>query len=339
MARHAEKKKLARWQVTLLVLLAILFLLASVVSGVLTHYLNKINRPDPNQTFITEEEFVSMVMEEEEPAEDLDVVLPEDVVLNTEGTIQLEGDITNILLIGQDRRPGEGRARSDSIILCSINKTTNTITLVSFLRDMYVQIPGFQDNRINAAYAFGGAELLNKTLKVNFGIDIDANVEVDFAAFEAVIDALGGVDITLTDAEYQYFIDCNHRNTVRGTNHFDGKEALFYSRIRDIDSDFGRTNRQRNVLTAVFNQVRNAEPGELLQLADTILPMLTVDLSNAEIIGYIMEFAPMLAGCNFVTSSVPAADAYYNANIREMAVLVPNLPACRAFLQELLSAN
>ncbi|MFQ9799037.1 MAG: LCP family protein [Clostridia bacterium] len=100
--------------------------------------------------------------------------------------------MVNILLIGQDRREGEGRQRSDSMILATINKKSQSIYLTSFMRDMYVPIPGYSDNRINAAYAFGGMDLLDDTIETNFGIHIDGNVEVDFSGFKTLIDMMGG---------------------------------------------------------------------------------------------------------------------------------------------------
>ena len=108
-------------------------------------------------------------------------------------------EIINILLIGQDSAV-EG-ARSDTILLCSFNKEKNTVAMISFLRDMYVRIPGYGKDRINAAYSLGGAELLCKTLYENFGIEVDGNVRVDFARFRDIIDLLGGVKLNLTAAE------------------------------------------------------------------------------------------------------------------------------------------
>ena len=87
--------------------------------------------------------------------------------------------LVNILLVGQDRLEGQSRQRSDTMLLVSFNKSDNTITLTSFMRDMYVQIPGYKPNRLNAAYAFGGMNLLKKTLDVNFGVKVDGVVEVD----------------------------------------------------------------------------------------------------------------------------------------------------------------
>lgn len=85
--------------------------------------------------------------------------------------------VVNVLLVGQDTRKAEERARSDSMILLSVNKNTNQLTMISLMRDLYVQIPGYSDNKLNAAYAFGGFELLDETIATNFGIAVDYNVE------------------------------------------------------------------------------------------------------------------------------------------------------------------
>lgn len=110
----------------------------------------------------------------------------------------MNDDLLNILLVGQDRREGQGRQRSDFMILCSINLDTKQISMISFLQDLYVQIPGgYSDNRLDAAYVFAGFPLLMNTLHTNFGVSIDGCFEVNFFGFQSVIDILGGVDITL----------------------------------------------------------------------------------------------------------------------------------------------
>lgn len=111
--------------------------------------------------------------------------------------------LLNILLIGQDARDGDTQARSDSMILCSYNRKTNTLTMTSFLRDLYVKIPGYGSNRINAAYSFGGTKLLKQTLEDNFGLYIDGCIEVDFSHFSEIIDHVGGVEIQLRRDEAQ----------------------------------------------------------------------------------------------------------------------------------------
>ena len=101
---------------------------------------------------------------------------------NADIQVMEDEDVSNLLLIGQDRREGQDRQRSDSIIICSVNKEKGKIVLTSIMRDLYVPIPGYKDNRINAAYQFGGMELLDEVIEENLGIHIDGNIEVDFDA-------------------------------------------------------------------------------------------------------------------------------------------------------------
>ena len=248
-----------------------------------------------------------------------------------------EDHIVNILLIGQDRREGEGRSRSDSMILVSFNKKTNKITMASFLRDNYVQLPDdYLPNRLNAAYAIGGMEMLDETLEINFGVSVDANLEVDFSSFSSIIDILGGVDIELTEAEASHMNGENGWGLTGGMNHLDGEQALTYSRIRKLDSDFGRTNRQRNVLTSLFQAFKNIDLTQALGLINEIFPLLTTDMSNAEMIGYVTDLLPMLAKAELTSVHIPGDEDYYNATIRGMMVLVPDLDACREVLAEAL---
>lgn len=249
---------------------------------------------------------------------------------------RLEDDhLINILLVGQDRREGEGRQRSDTMILCSINLETGETSLISFLRDLYVQIPGgYSDNRLNATYAFGGFDLLDATLTENFGVSIDGNFEVDFTGFEAIIDMVGGIDIELTSAEAAYMNKRRHPLIVTGANHLDGAEALTYARARKIDSDFGRTERQRKVLLAIYDQAKNLPVGELLSLLYNALPYLTTDLTDTELLSLTYRLLPLASSISINSYTVPADDCYYNANIRGMAVLVPDLPRICQYLEE-----
>ena len=175
-------------------ILLVLLLLVGSGGLIAKHYLNKINRVD--------ESTLSTVAPKDEDFEVDPPTAPEassQIVLDPEAVEweeieQIEDDaLVNLMLVGQDRREGEGRQRSDTMILCSINPDTKQVSLISFMRDLYVRIPGgYSDNRLNAAYAFGGFPLLDDTIYENFGITIDGNIEVDFERFEKVIDVLGG---------------------------------------------------------------------------------------------------------------------------------------------------
>ena len=325
------------------ILLLLLLLVASLIMGLAAYgyhnVLGKINRVDGTEETLSQAE-IDAIENETDPPEELageleehDGVLDEDADL-----IETEDHIINILLIGQDRRPGESRARSDSMILCTIDTQEKTMVMTSFLRDLYVDIPDwkgrtYQDNRLNACYAFGGMGMLDLALEKNFGVQVDHNLEVDFSGFEEIIRIFGGVTINLTKAEANYL----GGGLKEGTNFLNPEQALTYSRIRYLDSDFGRTNRQRNVLTALFNSIKTMNSDQLSQLINKILPMITTDMTNADITGYMVKLIPILPELEITTQHIPASGTYKSCYVRGMAVLVPDLEANRAILRETLS--
>lgn len=262
--------------------------------------------------------------------------------------IQPHDDVINIMLIGQDRREGQGRQRSDAMILCTINYTKNTVSLTSFMRDMYVKIPGYGGNRINACYQIGGMELLNKCLKDNFGVLVDGNIEVDFGGFMSVVNYLGGVDIELTKAEADYLnrngnwdVNSSSAGTwslVEGMNHLTGEQALAYSRIRYIgNADFGRTERQRNVLTAIFEATSDMGILELNSLLRELLPMMATDMSDSQLVSYAFDAFQIMGNLKIENYRIPADNAYRDAVVDNMQVLVPNMEACRQLLRDIIS--
>lgn len=336
--KHQKKKPL--WVKIVFIVMAVVLSLALAGLIFVLYQLDRIKKAEPVEKLAKESEY----FETNAPSEssNLESVDPEDVTWNKSETVDGEDDVINILLIGQDRRPGEVRARSDSMIIASINKTDKTVKLTSLMRDLYVQIPGYSDNRINAAYNFGGMELLDATIKENFDIDIDGNIEVDFSGFKSVIDAVGGVDMELSAAE----ISVINRDATgdggtklpaaAGTYHLNGAQALTYSRIRYIgNSDFGRTERQRKVLLSAFENVKKLSLDEMLGLADTVLPLLTTDMSGGDLIRLASDVF-MMGIDTIETHNIPADASYSAVNIRGMDVLVPDLDACRRMLQQII---
>lgn len=308
-------------------------ILALLVAGsvYLDSILNKIDRFDEVQETLSQEA-LDEILSETDPEEEIsgETLAAEEVTMPEMPAqkIEKEDHIVNILLIGQDRREGQGRQRSDAMILCTINTEEKSLVMTSFLRDLYVKLPEFNgkvygNNRLNATYAIGGMPMLNDALNLNFGVDVDHNIEVDFSGFEDIIDLIGGVDIELTKAEAGWLT--NDRKILRsGVNHLDGETALAYSRIRYLDSDFGRTNRQRTVLNAILNKVRTLPLTELTTLAEGIIPMITTDMTNSDIIKYVLEFFPSLTELTVTTQHIPAEGAYYGTSINGMSVLVPD---------------
>lgn len=253
----------------------------------------------------------------------LEVIDPEDIEWNTDISEFINNDnLVNILLIGQDRRPDEGRQRSDAMILCSFNPQTNEASMISFLRDLYVQIPGYEDNRLNAAYVYGGFELLKETLNLNFGITVDGCLESDFEGFEKIIDTVGGIDIELTENEAEIV----GGGAAAGLCHLNGEQALTYARIRKIDSDFQRTARQRKIMTAVLEKTKTHSLVELAMFFGEIMPLMSTDMTEDEIMSLALTLAPLLSELETESYAVPSAGTYKDAMIRGMAVKVPDLP-------------
>ena len=226
---------------------------------------------------------------------------------------------------------GEQRQRSDSMIILSINKNTKQMTMVSVMRDLYVQIPGYSDNRINSAYAFGGFELLDATIEQNFGVVIDYNVEVNFNGFKDIVDKVGGIDVDLTEEEVEYMNSAKFVHTMNykgkqnfkaGTNHLDGAQALCYARIRRVGDDFARTQRQRTIIQTVYKKAKEESWTKLLGIYESVADDLTTDMDPLQPVS--IAFSGYDMGLDSLNSyRVPSDGSYRNETINRMMVLVP----------------
>lgn len=261
-----------------------------------------------------------------------------------------EDGVVNVLLIGNDSRENGDDGRSDAMILLSVSNKTKTIYMTSLLRDMYVEIPGHDNNRLNAAYSFGGAELLMETVEKNFEIPVNRYVQVNFEAFVGLVDSVGGVDLELTTEELEYvngyLVEYNMlTDRPQGTDnmdtqaagmvHLNGPQALAYCRNRYIGTDFGRTERQRKVLTEVIKKIPGALVTNGSQLFDTLLPNLTTNLTKNECISLGLMAGKALT-YDIIADSIPQTGTFRNATIRKMSVLEVDFEANRKYLQEKL---
>lgn len=323
--------------IILCAVLSVTFIAMIFVTAFIESALGKINRPGENNTFPPNLEsiFTRPTLPPDFTGETVD---PSNVTLPPSPTdIIQHKDLVNIMLVGQDRRPNEHyRTRSDAMILMSFNKRTGTITMTSFMRDLYVTIPGRSPDKMNAAYAYGGMPLLADTMLENFGVKVDAFLEVDFAGFEKVVNTIGGVDILLTQQEASYMNKELGTGLIAGMNHLDGPTALFYSRIRVIGTDFARTQRQRNVINAVLASCRYLSLGQIMDMANQVLPMITTDMTNSQITGYIMDLFPMLAGSSIVSQRVPIDGSYTLTYVGAMDVVLADLAVNHRFLYNTL---
>ena len=196
-------------------------------------------------------------------------------------------------------------------MVATLDPIHNKLKLTSFMRDSYVNISNYGYDKLNHAYAYGGANLAINTLNTNFGLNITDFVAVDFASLPKIIDSLGGITIDITEEELNYINGyINNINSVSGTNspiittpgahHVDGAQALAYSRIRYTSGgDFKRTERQRTVLTALFNKALNVPATQYLDVISTLAQYATTNLNTNEILKLATKIGSM--GLNGVT--------------------------------------
>ena len=335
-----KKERKIPLAVKILIPIAVILILAVGAILFVQAKLNQISRVDeesvekvdPSQEdFEIDEELAQEIAENK-----VDALDPDEVQWNNADIdVMRDKDVSNILLIGQDRREGQGRQRSDSMIICSINKKSKKIILSSVMRDLYVPIPGYSDNRINAAYQFGGMPLLDQVMEESLGIHIDGNIEVDFEGFISAMTEVGNLDIELYQAEADHLNNGNGWNLKEGVNSMTPEQVLAYSRIRYVGhSDWERTDRQRRVLTAAFNKVKDRGVTELLAMADRIFPNLTTDMSNTQILGYM--YTVLTNNITQIESyRIPVEGTYTNETLwMGMEVLMPDLKANSEYLQD-----
>ena len=240
--------------------------------------------------------------------------------------------ITNILLLGVDNREGEtGFQRADTMMLISIDNLHRKIKFTSFLRDSYVEIPGHGMNKLNAASSLGGIQLTIDTIEYNYKIKINKYMEVDFTAFTAIIDALGGVDVPVTAREAAYLNSTWYKWSLTGQRisfesgdsvHMDGEHALMFSRIRKLDSDVQRTRRQRLVVNSIRQKAADANPSDLAKAAWNILPYLRTDMGGIKSTNLALGSLLLYRHYDILQTTAPRSDTWTDRSIPNVGSVV-----------------
>lgn len=233
--------------------------------------------------------------------------------------------IVNILLVGVEEI--NNARNTDSMIIATMNTQTHSLKLTSLMRDIYVEIPGHDKNRLNSAFAKGGIDLLYETIEQNFGININGYCMVNFDSFQQIVDLVGGVKVTLTQNEADYLNHTNYisikkyRNVKAGTQTLNGNQALGYCRVRKKSTstesnDFGRTQRQRIVLNAIYDKVRKKNVVEQVFLMDKVFNKIPIesDITKAEFSRYLEE-AMSLKVDKLETLRLPTDGSYANETV------------------------
>ncbi len=240
----------------------------------------------------------------------------------SESLLYSDDEQINILLVGVDAREGETESRSDTMMLVTLDNKNGEIKLTSFLRDSYVSIAGRdRKEKLNAAYLRGGIQTLVDTLEMNFKVSIPYYVVVDFEIFTTIVDELGGINVDVTEKESYYTYHSGSVNVpVRIEAGEDillnGEQALWYSRIRKLDSDFMRTQRQRKVITAIIEKTLQQDIPAIIELAETIIPLVKTNLSSKEIMSIgVKALLKQAYSYPIVQQSIPADNTWSSKSI------------------------
>ena len=231
-----------------------------------------------------------------------------------EEKIEQMDDVVNILVLGTDERSTKlsNAARSDAMILVSINKTDKTVKLVSLERGMGVPVlEGEYEGQydwLTHIFRYGGADLVCKTVEHCFRVEVDHYVRVNFTTVRTVVDAIGGIDMELTESE-AWALNLEGHKLYAGWNHLDGAAALSFARLRMIDSDWQRVERQRKVILASVQALKDASLKELNNLLDTTLPLIQTNMTKLDIAD-LMLYAPNFLKSTFDQMTIPKAGTY-----------------------------
>lgn len=375
------------WKIILIVILCVVLVLG-LLFGVAYFYLdsklNKVRQATFEEKDVSGQDLSALIGNLDDPNPTISIsestapteeATEETTQPATESDYGETGKIVNVLIIGQDSREGEESKLADGIMLLTLNKETRTLTTTSFLRDSYVKLADYRGhtcgwNRINTSYALGyswygdaGAmEMLNLTLENNYGVKVDANVELSMFSLVDIVDAIGGVDIELVGEEYTKMLEWQdqfnaqyealgiswyrHVDIHEGMNTLNGDMALAYARerhVNDADSDMKRTARQRKVMSAMLDKLVSMSPQQLNELIDKVLWWITTDLSKDEIKTYIKELTPYLFDLKLVSNQCPAEGTYWGEMVELpdglSGVLKIDFEANRRILQAVMNGE
>jgi len=313
-----EEKKKSKVLVVLSVILLVLVL------GVVSIYVGIVNS--------LKEGTVEIVKEEELTEESL---LSQNVPIITEE--QIEDHVFNVLLVGIDtKESGSFSGRSDTMMLVSYNEFENKASIVSFMRDSLVEVPGYGQTKLGHSYAYGGVGLTINTINKVYDLDIQNYVTINFENMQNVIDRMGGIEVPLTAEEAAYLNRVRKTNFVEGINVMNGQEALWHARNRSLDNDFGRTRRQRSVMNGIYRKVMETKNPETLSAL--IGYCLTQVKTNMDV-STITDMAVKVLSKDDLTvkqTSVPAAGTYSSETYEGMSVLKVDIEENKKILRDYL---
>jgi len=258
-----------------------------------------------------------------------DIPSPYETPAATEAPAEKNDGVLSILLIGNDSQRAESGA-ADALVAASYNKTDSALRLVILPRELYVQIPGHGDDILGKAYELGGMELLRETVRQNFGIELDGCLVAEYEGLGAVIDALGGIDIDLSEEEAALM------GLDEGTNHLSGEQALLYTGIESGEAgEPGRTERQRSVMLQITSHIGGLNSGGILKLAYAALPYISTDMNKTAVFAYALTVYNN--GVKTIEKhSLPDEGGYEGEHVNGMSVIMTDMEENRRLISEWL---
>jgi LCP family protein required for cell wall assembly len=251
---------------------------------------------------------------------------------------KLPSGVTNYAVFGIDGRSDVEGNRSDTIMILSVNYKTGEITITSVMRDLMARIPASSKNnvtyeKINAAYSYGGAALAIKTLNENFDLNIEDYISINFDCMMEMVNAVGGITVNITDERVLKYTNeaidmvngTEHTNATHlkmGKNHLNGAQALAYARNRHSDDDFGRTERQREVVQKLFKKATKINTFTALKLFSKVYPYITTSMTNGEMTEFLQGYLQSNKK-SFTSQRIPFNDYYETPTIGGISYVVP----------------
>lgn len=354
-----DMKKGKKWILIPAFLLAVLLLIAGAAWLGFHHYTSKLNYvalEDTAPVIVTAEPEETPPVSEEERAQMEEADRKLQANLETPAEAPENGpEVMNILLIGVDNHlqsTMDMLGNADGQVILSINRNTKEIVMTSIMRDLYVSIPNAHNTKITYAYHVGGTATLIDTIKANLGVSIDNYILVNYINVTDIVDALGGVDLELSSSEIYYMrgkidnicrllslnpADYYIRENQTGMYHLNGVQTAAYLRVRSaeingVNNDYGRTERARKVLSLLMDKARGMKLSELNAMADKVLPCITTDLSQSQLLELVVK-VPQYLKYNVVSQRIPVDGSFYGANFYG-SVLVMDPDVNRRFLQQ-----
>ena len=301
------------------------------------------------ETALTDEEITQLLWEmyQTENGDAEFVVLPEEYEMPAEG----KSGIYHLLLLGIDN-PGKNiTGRSDTMLLACFNARTGKLKLISFMRDTYVSIPRHGHNKLNAAYSYGGADLLIETLGKSFGVRVDGYVAVNYALMAELVDAIGGIEMDVTEGErkklngileyYNYLRDApRDEGLLAESGHLtlNGLQTMSFARIRKLDSDFMRVQRQQKVILAIYAKLRAFDLMTLTRVITAYIGRVNTNVTLAQaasLVASVLAFDDM----DISTLRVPVDKAYTRQTVNDTYYLMPKLEKCQQAILDFLDGD